>query len=817
MSGPTQITEVSRAKCFNGHQYVYGHSSRTLGCQMKFGVFLPSSVATNPDKKYPVLYFLSGLTCTEQNFITKSGFQKFAEQYEIVVINPDTSPRGCNVPGEEESWDIGTGAGFYVDAQEKPWSDHYRMYSYVSQELLEVAAKNFPIDPERAGVTGHSMGGHGALIMFLKEHARFKSVSAFAPISNPINSSWGKKCFTHYLGTHRQDAWNEYDATELVKNHQYRRSNANILVDVGTEDEWESYLVSDNFPKACREAGQPVTFRKQEGYNHELSLAMRRRKPIQRASGSDTKLDRCLGTFDLTALGVGSTLGLGIYVLAGQAASKKAGPAVIISFIIAAFASILAGLCYAEFGARVPAAGSAYIYSYVSISEIMAFLIGWNLIVEYLIGTASGARGYSGYIDSLFDGKLHACYKDWFPFTIPGTNNYPDLTAAAITILVTILTAVGMKDSSRFNTVFTGINIMVVFYVIIVGSFYANFDNWNIDPATYTYNTSTSMMNDDTSMEDRQKLMGKGGFLPFGFSGVLAGAATCFYGFIGFDVIATTGEEVRNSKRAIPISIVLSLTIILLAYFFVSAIQTLMWPYWEQNKAAPLPYIFEKAGSPTSRYVITIGSLAGLSTSLLGALYPLPRVLYAMSSDGLIFRAFSRVNSRTRTPLFATIISGACAAVMASMFDLEELADMMSIGTLLAYSLVAISVLILRYNHEYPVYSDEIDNCIGLNDVSIVQNSLEQCSTIGHDDNVRKHSRLVQRLLNYPKLSTASKSTTSISCNFIWTVGSSGTMGATIELCRQLLLNVEVIPRNVDPVWNLVMPRSSYILLAWNT
>lgn len=320
-------------------------------------------------------------------------------------------------------------------------------------------------------------------------------------------------------------------------------------------------------------------------------------------------------------------------------------------------------------------------YSYVTVGEFMAFVIGWNLVLEYVIGTASVARGYSGYIDSLVNGTIARHFREWMPFNVSHMSEYPDFLALGITLLLTFMLAVGVKESTKFNSVFTGINLIVVLYVIICGAFQSDIHNWQLDPKK------------DAIPEGH----GSGGFFPFGVSGMMAGAATCFYGFIGFDVIATTGEEVKNPQKSIPISIVLSLFFIFMAYFGVSTVQTLMWPYWDQNNDAPLPYIFGKVGWPVAQYIITVGALAGLSTSLLGAMFPLPRVLYAMGSDGLIFRCLAEVHPRFKTPLLSTFVSGICAGVFAMMFNITELADMMSIGTLLAYSLVAISVLILRY------------------------------------------------------------------------------------------------------------------------
>lgn len=436
-----------------------------------------------------------------------------------------------------------------------------------------------------------------------------------------------------------------------------------------------------------------------------LITALRRKKPIEDSGEvQKSRLNRCMSLVDLTALGIGSTLGLGIYVLAGQVAATKAGPSVVLSFAVAAVASIFAGLCYAEFGARVPKAGSAYVYSYITVGEFMAFIIGWNLVLEYLIGTASVARGYSAYLDSLVKESgwsFASCFRYYMPIDIPHLSAYPDFLSAALTILISVILCIGAKESTRFNSVFTLLNILVVVFVIVCGSFKADFKNWNITPE--------QVQNWTHSQPDVPEYRGNGGFFPFGFSGMMAGAATCFFGFVGFDIIATSGEEARNPQKAIPIAISVSLSLVFLAYFGISSVQTLMWPYYEQNVDAPLPFVFDKVGWHSAKWIVTIGALFGLSTSLLGAMFPLPRILYAMATDGLIFKNLATVHPKYQTPVIATLLSGFSAAFLSAIFDVNQLADMMSIGTLLAYSLVALSVILLRYTEVSFVHRSESD------------------------------------------------------------------------------------------------------------
>jgi len=424
-----------------------------------------------------------------------------------------------------------------------------------------------------------------------------------------------------------------------------------------------------------------------------LSAALARFKRRKQLSCADTdsKLARCLNTIDLTLLGVGSTLGVGVYVLAGGVARDTAGPAVVLSFIVAGFASALSGLCYAEFGARVPKAGSAYVYSYVTVGELAAFVIGWNLVLEYVIGTASVARAYSGYLDSLLNNTMQRTFEAAMPIDMAFLARYPDWTAFAITLVLALVLSVGVQESTRFNNIFTLLNLGVVAFVIITGLTKADLANWSLDGSTGSgQKEGTSSGTDE----------GSGGFFPFGVSGMLSGAATCFYGFVGFDAIATTGEETRNPQRSIPIAIVISLSIVCLAYVGISSVLTLMLPYYLQDAAAPLPHALQAVNLPAAAGVVAVGALFGLSTSLLGAMFPLPRVVYAMANDGLLPRCLGNVHSYFHTPLLATVIAGFLSAVMALLFDLSQLVDMMSIGTLMAYTMVSLSVLLLRYRCE---------------------------------------------------------------------------------------------------------------------
>nr|CAD7398897.1 unnamed protein product [Timema poppensis] len=453
--------------------------------------------------------------------------------------------------------------------------------------------------------------------------------------------------------------------------------------------------------------------------------ALTRRKHLDTLSLEDSKLARVLNTVDLTALGVGSTLGVGVYVLAGDVSKNLAGPAVVLSFLFAAVASLFAG----KWMVRVPKAGSAYVYSYVCVGEFVAFIIGWNLILEYAIGSASVAKGLSLYLDSLLNNTMKEAFRTIAPMNISFMSPYFDFFSFFASISLTVALALGVKESSFMNNILTTLNMGVVLFVIIAGSWKANPQNWKISKQDIPPGVNG----------------GKGGFLPFGFVGALKGAATCFYGFVGFDCIATTGEiiqeselfseytlipdfyrkptfyyqhllnvtsiwhsknvlfgflftgeEVKNPQKAIPVAIITSLVIIFFSYFGISTVLTMMWPYYKQDEDAPIPFVFREVGWPLAQWIVAVGGIFGLCASLFGAMFPLPRIIYAMATDGLLFKFLGLVHPTFQTPLVGTLIAGTFTGLMSALFELEQLVNMMSIGTLIAYTIVAACVLLLR-------------------------------------------------------------------------------------------------------------------------
>lgn len=257
------LEQVASNRCFGGEQLQYTHDSTSLQCQMRFSIFLPSKAKR---EKVPVLYWLSGLTCTDENFVQKAGAQQYAEQYGIAIVAPDTSPRGEGVPDDSEgAYDFGLGAGFYVNATQKPWSQHYRMYDYITEELPELINDNFSVDGERVSIFGHSMGGHGALTIALKNSKSYRSVSAFAPIVAPMRCPWGEKALSNYLGDDHE-AWRQYDTTELIGDVEQQ---VPMLVDQGTGDQFlEEQLKPELLVEAAEQVAYPLELRMQEGYDH---------------------------------------------------------------------------------------------------------------------------------------------------------------------------------------------------------------------------------------------------------------------------------------------------------------------------------------------------------------------------------------------------------------------------------------------------------------------------------------------------------------------------------------------------------------------
>ena len=262
---------LSEHACFGGVQRFYRHASAAIGLPMQFGVYLPPhALAADgmPGAKVPVLFYLAGLTCNEETFAIKAGAQQHAARLGLAIVTPDTSPRGTDFPKQSDHWDFGVAAGFYLDATEAPWSAHWRMESYITQELHALVGQHLPVDTSRAGIFGHSMGGHGALTLALRHPGQYRTVSAFAPIANPVNCPWGEKAFSGYLGVSRH-TWGEHDATELMSQHPMPPYPQGILIDQGLADKFlPNQLHPEAFEAACAALGQPLTLRRHAGYDH---------------------------------------------------------------------------------------------------------------------------------------------------------------------------------------------------------------------------------------------------------------------------------------------------------------------------------------------------------------------------------------------------------------------------------------------------------------------------------------------------------------------------------------------------------------------
>jgi len=411
---------------------------------------------------------------------------------------------------------------------------------------------------------------------------------------------------------------------------------------------------------------------------------------------SDHSLKRALSAVNLTTLGIGAIIGAGIFVLTGQAAASYAGPGIVFSFILAGIACAFAGLCYAEFSAMIPIAGSAYTYGYATLGEFFAWIIGWDLILEYLFSASTVAVGWSGYVTSLLnDIGLHiptaftsapfqhtappdAGLNVWRLFTEGWTRTGAVLNVPAMLIvgIITLLLIVGIKESATFNNVIVVIKLTVILAFVAFGAAYINRANWQpfIPPSA-----------------------GPG---RYGWDGILRGAGVIFFAYIGFDAVSTAAQEAKNPQRDMPIGIMASLVICTVLYIVVSLVLTGMVNYQNLNVPDPIAVGINAAGPALAwlRPIVKIGAIAGLSSVILVMLLGQPRVFYSMSRDGLLPQVFSRVHPRFQTPWLASALTGTAAMATAGLLPIGLLGELVSIGTLLAFVIVCAGVLVLRYS-----------------------------------------------------------------------------------------------------------------------
>src|SRR5438876_1218822 len=378
----------------------------------------------------------------------------------------------------------------------------------------------------------------------------------------------------------------------------------------------------------------------------------------------ESTLKRTLGPISITAMGIGAIVGTGIFVLTGVAAARYAGPGLILSFVLAAIVSGLAALCYAEFASTVPIAGSAYTYSYATLGELVAWIIGWDLILEYAVGAAAVSIGWSGYVTDLI--------KSAFGITLPKaltispfSGGIINLPAFLIILLLTLLLIVGTSEAGRFNNVIVGIKLAVILFFIVVGFGRVNPANWSP-------------------------------FLPFGPGGIFRGAAIIFFAYIGFDQVSTSAEEARNPAKDLPLGILLSLGVCTVLYILVTAILTGIVSYTQLNVASPVSHALLLIGLKGSASIISVGAICGLTTVLLVLLYGQSRIFFSMARDGLLPTMFSHVHPRFRTPYLSSLLIGIVVALIAGLTPIDVVAELTNIGTLAAFVLVSAAILIMR-------------------------------------------------------------------------------------------------------------------------
>jgi APA family basic amino acid/polyamine antiporter len=414
----------------------------------------------------------------------------------------------------------------------------------------------------------------------------------------------------------------------------------------------------------------------------------------------ENRLRRILGPVQLSSLGVGAIIGTGIFVLTGIAAHDRTGPALMLSFVVAGLTCIFAALCYAEFASMVPVAGSAYTYAYATLGELFAWIIGWDLVLEYAVASATVAHGWSHYFQDFllfFDLRLPLVFTnapfDFDPVSgqLTATGTWFDLPAIVIAALITVILVKGIRESATFNSAIVILKVVIVLFVIVVGARYINPANWT--PFAPYGLTGFSFFG--------HTLMGQTG--PAGEPlGMLAGAAIVFFAYIGFDSVSTHAEEARNPSRDVPIGIIVSLVLCTVLYIAVAAVLTGMVPYHQINIDAPVSDAFRQVGLPWAQLLISIGAVAGITSVLLVMMLSQPRIFLAMARDGLLPPGFfGAVHDRFRTPWKSTILTGFFVALLGAFLPLRILAELVNIGTLLAFVIVCSAVLIMRRTHPH--------------------------------------------------------------------------------------------------------------------